>query len=133
MTQKAFRAGMISAIGLTLALVAVGAQAPINRVVLQRGDLSSPGREGVMARGEFPATGSTTGRHTHPGEEISYLLEGSIRLEVEGEAPKMLKPGDVFMIPAGKIHNAVNTGTGMAKVLATYVVEKGKPLTTPAP
>ena len=85
-----------------------------------------------MARAEFPI-GGTTGRHTHPGEEISYVLEGTLRMEVAGQPPRSLKAGDVFMIPAGTVHNATNTGSGTATVIATYVVEKGKPVTTPAP
>ena len=124
---------VLSAFALVGLLAVVWAQQPtINRVVLQRGDLSTPGREAVMARGEFPVSG-TTGLHTHPGEEITYLLEGTLRLEVEGQPPRTLKAGDVFMIPAGKVHGATNTGTGGATAIVTYVVEKGKPLTTPAP
>ncbi len=124
----------LSMLALVGALAAVSAQTPppINRVVLQKGDLSVAGREYVQARAEFPAMG-TTGRHTHPGEEITFVLEGSIKLEVEGDAPKMLKAGEVFMIPAGKIHNATAQGAVGAKAIAVYVVEKGKPLTTPAP
>jgi quercetin dioxygenase-like cupin family protein len=120
---------MLTLVGL---LAVVRAQQPtINRVVLQRGDLSTPGREAVMARGEFPVSGAT-GLHTHPGEEITYLLEGTLRLEVEGQPPRTLKAGDVFMIPAGKVHGATNIGNGGATAIVTYVVEKGKPLTTPA-
>ena len=131
MTRRTGRLGAASGIGLIVALVAVGAQQPaLKRTVLQQGDMSVQGREAVMARAEFPV-GATSGRHTHPGEEISYVLEGMIRLEVDGAAPRMLKAGDVFMIPAGRIHNATNTGTGIAAVVATYVVEKGKPLATP--
>ena len=107
-------------------------QPTFTRTVLQRGDLSVPGREGVMGRADFPP-GTTTGKHTHFGEEISYVLEGSMVLEVEGKPPVTLSAGDVFFIQAGQVHNARNTGTAGAKVLATYVVEKGKPLTTPVP
>ena len=118
-----------TAAALALALVTLAAQAPsIERIVLQRGDLAAPGREGVMAKGIFPA-GGTTGRHTHPGEEITYVLEGTIVLEVEGAPTRTLKAGDFFMVPAEKVHNA--TSQGAATVVATYVVEKGKPLTTP--
>jgi quercetin dioxygenase-like cupin family protein len=133
MTRTILGAGVLAAAGLVLA-VAVGAQpAALTRTILQRADLSAPGREAVMARAEFPAKGSTTGRHTHPGEEIGYMLAGTMRLEVEGQAPRNLKAGDVFIIPEETIHNAVSTDTGVVKVLVTYVVEKGKPVTTPAP
>ena len=72
------------------------------------------------------------GRHTHPGEEIGYVLEGTFVVEQEGKAPVTLKAGGTFLIPAGTIHNATNTGGGPGKILATYIVEKGKPLATPA-
>jgi len=132
MKQRHSRLIVASAI-LCVVTVTIGAQqVAVKRTVLQQGDLSVAGREAVMARAEFPI-GGTTGRHTHPGEEISYVLEGTLRMEVAGQPPKSLKAGDVFMIPAGTVHNATNTGSGAATVIATYVVEKGKPVTTPAP
>ncbi len=102
------------------------------RVVLQQGELSVPGREMVQARADFPV-GAGVPMHTHFGEEIGYLLEGTVTLEVKGQAPRTLKAGDVFLIPAGTPHTARNAGSTPAKVLATYVVEKGKPLVTPVP
>jgi quercetin dioxygenase-like cupin family protein len=67
-------------------------------------------------------------RHSHPGEEIVYVLEGLLEYEVDGQPPVTLKAGDVLFIPAGTIHAAKNVGTDNAAELATYVVEKGKPL-----
>ena len=132
MKQRRSRLIVASAI-LFVVTVTIGAQqVAVKRTVLQQGDLSVAGREAVMARAEFPI-GGTTGRHTHPGEEISYVLEGTLRMEVAGQPSRSLKAGDVFMIPAGIVHNATNTGSGPATVIATYVVEKGKPVTTPAP
>ena len=107
-------------------------QAALKRTILQRGDLSVQGREVVMAVAEVPP-GAAAGKHTHPGEEVSYVLEGSLVLEVAGKPPKTFKAGDVFMVSAGTVHDGKNTGAGTAKVLATYIVEKGKPLATPAP
>ena len=98
-----------------------------NRTDLQRHDLSVPGREVVQARVDFDR-GAAFGKHTHPGEEIIYVLEGSLEYQVEGKPPMTLKAGDVLLIPAGTIHAAKNVGSGTAKELATYVVEKGKPL-----
>ena len=72
--------------------------------------------------------GSVAPRHRHPGEEIIYVLEGSLAYEVEGKPPVTLKAGDVLFIPAGTVHSARNVGTVNAAELATYVVEKGKPL-----
>lgn len=123
----------LAPIGLLAMLVtASSAQQTFTRTVLQRGDLSVAGREAIMGRGDFPP-GTETGKHTHFGEEIGYVLAGTMMLEVQGKAPITLKTGDVFMIPAGHVHSARNTGTTPAQVLATYVVEKGKTLTTPAP
>jgi len=77
--------------------------------------------------------GAEAGKHTHPGEEIAYILEGTVTLEIQGKPGAMKKAGDVFIIPAGTVHNARNTGATLAKVLATYVIEKGKPVATPVP
>ena len=98
------------------------------RTDLQRHDLGIPGREVLQARVDF-APASSFPRHTHPGEEIIYVLEGSLEYEVAGEAVA-LKAGDVLFVPAGTVHAARNTGATKAAELATYVVEKGKPLTT---
>src|SRR5688572_6870694 len=102
------------------------------RTVLQQADLSVPGREVVHAIAEIPG-GLAAGRHTHPGEEIGYVLEGTVVVEIDGKPAATLTAGQHFLIPAGRIHNATNGGTTSAKVLATYVVEKGKPLSTPTP
>ena len=112
----------------------VMAQAPaFKRTVLQQVDLSStPGREAVTAMAEFPP-GSETGRHTHPGEEISYVELGPLVLEVDGQPARTLKTGEALMVPAGVIHNAHPVAGSSAKVIATYVIEKGKPPTSPAP
>jgi len=114
-------------------VAAVGAQSPaFKRTVVQQGDLSTPGREVVQAVVDFQP-GGTPGRHTHPGEEVGYVLDGTFLVEQDGKPPVTLKAGGTFLIPAGTIHNATNTGSGGAKILATYIVEKGKPLATPAP
>jgi quercetin dioxygenase-like cupin family protein len=108
------------------------AQAPgIKRTLLQRSDVSAD-REVILGHAEI-APGSAAGRHTHFGVEAGYVLEGTTSLEIEGETPKLLKRGDSYLIPAGKVHDAKTVGDVPAKVLATYVVEKGKPLATPAP
>jgi quercetin dioxygenase-like cupin family protein len=109
--------------------VAWAQQAGIKRTDLQRHDLSAPGREAVQVRVDF-APGAAFGRHTHPGEEIIYVLEGSLEYQIEGKPPVTLKAGDVLFIPAGTIHAAKNVGSSTASELATYVVEKGKPLLT---
>ena len=111
----------------SLALHAAQAQqAGIKRTDLQRHDLSVPGREVVQVRVDF-APGAAFPRHTHPGEEIINVLEGTLEYEVDGK-PVTLKAGDVLFIPAGTIHAAKNVGSVNAAELATYIVEKGKPL-----
>jgi len=118
-------------VGSGLALpVTPAPQAGIKRTDLQRHDLGVPGREVVQVRVEF-APGAAFGKHTHPGEEIVYVLEGSLEYEVEGKPPVTLRAGDVLFIPARTIHAARNVGSSIGSELATYVVAKGKPLLTP--
>jgi len=107
--------------------VALAQQPGIKRTDLQRHDLSVPGREVVQVRVEL-APGVAFPKHTHPGEEIIYVLEGALEYEVDGKPPITLKAGDVLFIPAGTIHSAKNVGRSQGSELATYVVEKGKPL-----
>jgi quercetin dioxygenase-like cupin family protein len=128
-TRMVVVATVIVASGLVLQ-VARAQQAGIKRIDLQRHDLSVPGREVVQAIVELDP-GVTSSRHTHPGEEIIYVLEGApLEYEVEGKPPVTLKPGDVLFIPAGTIHAAKNVGNRKGAELATYIVEKGKPLLT---
>ena len=111
-------------------LSALSAQAPaFKRTVLQTMELSMAGREAVTAKAELPA-GVSSGRHTHPGEEIGYVLDGAVTVERDGQS-KTFKAGETFAIPAGQVHNAVNAGTIQATIVSTYIVEKGKPLATP--
>lgn len=110
--------------------VARAQRAGITRIDLQRHDLSAPGREVVQTIVELDP-GVTSSRHTHPGEEIVYVLEGApLEYEVEGRPAVTLKPGDVLFIPAGTAHAARNVGNRKGAELATYIVEKGKPLLT---
>jgi quercetin dioxygenase-like cupin family protein len=113
-------------------LAAVGAQQPaFSRTVLQQMDISVPGREVVTAIATIQP-GGVVGRHSHPGEEIGYILEGTVLVEQEGKPSVTIGPGKIFAVPTGTVHNATNTGSTVARVLATYIVEKGKPLATPA-
>ena len=97
------------------------------RIPLQRHDLSAPGREVIQVRVELDP-GVVFGNHWHPGEEIVNVLEGSLEYQVEGRPPVTLKAGDVLFIPARTVHSARNVGRGTGAELATYIVEKGKPL-----
>jgi quercetin dioxygenase-like cupin family protein len=102
-------------------------QAGTKRADLQRHDLSTPGREVIQVRVDFDP-GYVSPRHTHPGEEIIYILEGTLEYEIEGKPPVTLHAGEALFIPAGTIHAAKNVGSGNGAELATYVVERGKPL-----
>ena|SRR2546426_1147798 len=116
-----------------IAAIAVGIgaqQTGFKRTVIQQENLSVPGREAVTAIAEFQP-GATVGQHTHPGEEIGYVLEGTILLEQAGKPAVTLGAGKTFFIPAGTVHNATNKGQVQARVLANYIVEKGKPVATP--
>ncbi len=122
-----------SALVLLAATAALIAQNPgIQRTILQRKDISMPGREAVVARVEV-APGTFAGRHTHLGEEIGYLIEGEGEVLIEGQPALKLKPGESFIVPAGAKHDAHNTGSAPMKMVTVYLVEKGKPLATPAP
>jgi quercetin dioxygenase-like cupin family protein len=104
----------------------------LTRTLVGRADVSVPGREAVVARVEV-APGARAGRHTHPGDEISYVLEGQGELLIDGQPPRVVKAGESFVIPAGVVHDAHNDGNAPMKLVGVYVVEKGKPLATPAP
>ena len=124
-----FRKSLVALLVLG-SMIAVSAQAPaFKRTVLQTAELSVAGREAVTAKAELP-TGVASGRHTHPGEEIGYVVEGTVTIERDGQS-KTMKAGEAFAIPAGQIHNAINAGTSQATIVSTYIVEKGKPLATP--
>jgi quercetin dioxygenase-like cupin family protein len=114
--------------GSGVALHVTHAQQPgIKRTDALRHDLSVPGREVIQVRVDFDP-GVAFGKHSHPGAEVAYVLEGTLEYQLDGEPPVTLKAGEALFIPAGAIHAAKNVGTGNAAELATYIVEKGKPL-----
>ncbi|MGZ5584852.1 MAG: cupin domain-containing protein [Usitatibacter sp.] len=125
-------AAALALVAIATLAPSVDAQAPgIKRTLLQRTDIGD-NREVILGLAEI-APGGSTGRHTHFGVETGYVIEGTSSLEIDGEAARILKAGDGYTIAAGKVHNAKAVGEAPAKVLATYVVDKGKPLATPAP
>jgi quercetin dioxygenase-like cupin family protein len=127
---------LLFAIGLAVPLVlgtqASRAQDGVKRTDVQTHDLSIPGREVVQQMVELQP-GTVVAKHTHPGEEVTVLLEGELLLEVAGKSPVTLKAGQAFMVPMAVVHGVKSTGSAPAKLLATYIVEKGKPLRSPAP
>ena len=104
----------------------------LTRTVINKADVSVPGREAVVVRVEIAPDGRA-GRHTHPGDEISYVQEGQFELLVDGQPPRVYKAGESFVVPAGTVHDAHNTGDAPTRLIGVYVVEKGKPLASPAP
>lgn len=130
--SPALAAALLAAIAALALPVVTHAQAPgIHRTDLQREDLSIPGREVVQVLVAFEP-GVVAGNHHHNGEEIVYVTQGALEYRLEGRAPVTLKQGDALFIPYGVNHEVVNVGTGRSAELATYVVEKGKPLLVPA-
>src|SRR5438132_4122568 len=117
-------------IGSAWALDAMSAQqSGTKRTDLQRHDLSAPGREVIQVRVDFDP-GYVAPWHTHPGEEMIYVIEGTLQYQIGGQPDATVKSGHVLFVPAGAIHSVKNIGSGNGAELATYVVEKGKPLIT---
>ena len=128
MTTTRIIAAALLIVGSGLVLNLAQAQQPgIKRTDVLRNDLSVPGREVVQVRVDF-APGVAFARHSHPGEEIAFVLEGSLEYQFDGKAAVTLKAGEALFIPAGTIHTAKNVGKGTGAELATYIVDKGKPL-----
>jgi quercetin dioxygenase-like cupin family protein len=133
MTLKIKPKVALVAAALALAAGALLAQSSgLKRTLIGRADVSVPGREAVVARVEV-SPGTYAGRHTHPGDEISYVLEGEAELLVDGQPPRVVHAGESFVIPAGVIHDAHNASDKPVHLVGVYVVEKGKPLASPAP
>ncbi len=126
---------LIAGIGLAAVVViggtALAQQGGIKRTPLQKIEFPD-NYTTYTAIAEVPP-GGAAGRHTHPGIETGYMLEGEAELVVDGQPTKVIKAGDSYVIPAGVVHDAKVHGDKSMKVLGIYVVERGKPLATPAP
>ena len=102
----------------------------VTRKIISKSD-GPAGYEILLVEAQIDA-GVAVGRHTHPGVESAYVLEGGFELPVQGQDTRMLKAGDAFQIPANTPHAGGKPGTAKSRILITYVVEKGKPLASPA-
>ncbi|MBA5802809.1 cupin domain-containing protein [Rhizobium changzhiense] len=125
---------MIQAMALALVLggaAAAHAEQPIQRTDLIKNDIDVPGHEVVQVRVDI-APGVLAPNHSHPGEEVAFVLEGTLEYQLEGRQPVTLKAGESLFIPTGVVHSAKNVGSGKASELATYIVRKGAPLVVPA-
>jgi quercetin dioxygenase-like cupin family protein len=103
--------------------------ATLKRTEIQRGPLSLPGREMVQVRTEIPP-GVASGWHTHPGEEVGYIIAGTVRMEIRDRPTLILNAGDGFLIPPRVPHNALDLGPDTGLMLSTYIVEIGQPIST---
>lgn len=101
----------------------------LKRTEVQRSTISVPGREVVQVLTEIPA-GVESGWHVHPGEEVGYILAGTVKMMIEGSATLTLETGDGFLIPPRTPHNALDVGPETGRMLSTYIVEIGEPLAT---
>ena len=128
---KHLRTVIVGAVVLAAAGVIVAQTPALTRTMVTKADVSVPGREAVVARVEI-APGGVAGWHTHPGDEISYIMEGSATLMLAGQPPRQVSAGEGFVIPAGVVHNAKNDGASPTKLVGVYVVENAKPLASPA-
>jgi quercetin dioxygenase-like cupin family protein len=128
-----FRKALIVAavVAPVIAVSAIAQQTGIKRTPLQTVDFPA-GYNVVSVIAEIPP-GTCAGRHTHPGAETSYVMEGSATLKVAGQPDRIVKAGESFQLPPGVPHDGCTSPGEGFKVLATYIVEKGKPLATPAP
>jgi quercetin dioxygenase-like cupin family protein len=123
---------LAAATAMLLAAGMAQAQAPgLTRTIVTKADVAQANHEAIIARVEV-AAGAVAGWHTHPGDEISYVEQGEAILLIAGQGPRKFSRGDGFVIPAGTVHSARNDGTSQIKLVSVYVVEKGKPLASPA-
>ena len=121
-----FKTTVCGLVAMAGVLVAASALAD-KRTQLSRQDLSIPGLEEIQMRVDLDP-GHTVANHRHPGEEIIYVVEGTIEYDLEGKPPATLKAGDVIVVPKGVVHSAKNVGTTNAAEIGTYIVPKGQPL-----
>jgi quercetin dioxygenase-like cupin family protein len=137
MTRREFTGVVSCAICAVVASQASAQSTPpaatggVTRKVLSQTDGPAAGYETLLVEATIEA-GVPVGRHTHPGIESAYVLEGGFELPVEGQATRMLKAGDGFQIPPHTPHAGGKPGTARTRVLITYILEKGKPLASPA-
>ncbi len=101
----------------------------LRRTTLQKQPISVPGREVVQVLTEIPE-GVESGWHVHPGEEVGYILGGTVHMMLHDREPLVLETGSVFLIPPRTPHNALDVGPGTGRMLSTYIVEIGAPLAT---
>jgi quercetin dioxygenase-like cupin family protein len=135
MTRRLFATCVVCA-GAGFAATPAAAQgAPpsggLSRKVLSQTDGPAPGYVTIIAEVEI-SPGAVVAPHTHPGIETGYVLEGEVELPIQGVGTRNLKPGDAFQVPPGTVHGGGKASAGKVRIVSTFVVEKAKPLASPA-
>lgn len=137
LTRRGFASCALCAITGFIATEAAAQGAPpaagtgVTRKILSQIDGPTPGYETILVEATIDA-GVAVGRHTHPGIESAYVLEGGFELPIQGQQTRTLKAGDVVQVPANTPHAGGAPGAAKSKLIITYIVEKGKPIATPA-
>jgi quercetin dioxygenase-like cupin family protein len=126
------RTGLAALLVLSLATAAVAQPSTVHKTTLQDAPFPPPVYHSVTVRTVVDPGGAVP-PHTHPGVEMGYVLDGRAVLSVRGQPPRSLAAGDSFSIPARTVHSVQNAGPGPLTMLSTYVVEKGQPISSPAP
>jgi quercetin dioxygenase-like cupin family protein len=127
------RCSIVAALALSVGAIAEDAKPQAQRTILQHQDQSEvSGKEIILGTVVLPP-GAAVGYHVHPGEEAGYIIKGSVTWKVRGQPDKTLKAGDSFFNPRGSVHSIVSADSGDSTVLSTWIVDKGKPMSTPVP
>ena len=119
-----------AAVSASVSDAAPAAAPNVERKMLLQQDLSIPNYSTALVEVTIPG-GGREGRHTHPGSAVVYVQQGALTLAMEGVPEKTYQVGELFYIPTGKIHEGINNGSTTVKAIASFVVEKGKPLASP--
>jgi quercetin dioxygenase-like cupin family protein len=127
------RCSLVAALALSVGALAEDAKPRAQRTILQHQDQSEvSGKEIILGTVVLPP-GAAVGYHVHPGEEAGYIIKGSVTWKVRGQPDKTLKAGDSFFNPRGSVHSIVSADSGDSTVISTWIVDKGKPMSTPVP
>ena len=136
LARSVVRCSLVAVLALSVGAMAedvLADQAQAQRTVLQHQDQSEvAGKEIILGTVVLPP-GAAVGYHVHPGEEVGYIIKGSVTWKVRGQPDKTLKAGDSFFNPRGSVHSIVSADSGDTTVISTWIVDKGKPMSTPVP
>jgi quercetin dioxygenase-like cupin family protein len=133
LVRSVARCSLVAALALSVGAIAEDAKPRAQRTILQHQDQSEvSGKEIILGTVVLPP-GAAVGYHVHPGEEAGYIIKGSVTWKVRGQPDKTLKAGDSFFNPRGSVHSIVSADSGDSTVISTWIVDKGKPMSTPVP